>query len=470
MENENITVEVKEIEDVPPVAQENDVPPSIVVEEEEEQSQTAIEEEQQPVIEEHQIAEEEQSQTAIEEEQQPVIEEEPQPVVEEHQIAEEEQSQAVVEEEPQQPVIVEEHQIAEEEQSQAVVEEEEPQPVVEEHQIAEEEQSQTAIEEEHQPVEEEEPQQLVIEEEPQAVVEEEEPQPVEKEPVTEEPVTEEEPVVEEQLQQQHSIEDVPPVAQEQEKRAPKLVFIVPYRDRQQQYEFYSKHMKTIMEDYNNNQYEIYYIHQTDTRDFNRGAMKNIGFLMVKEKYPDSYKDITLVFNDIDIMPLTKNFLNYETTHNNIKHFYGFTYALGGIVSIKAKDFEEINGFPNFWAWGYEDNLLQRRVLTSNKNIDRTQFYPIMDKNILILPDGVSRIVNRKEFDRYLTMTTEGIRSIHNLNYVIDENHFVNVLQFSTGVEPDTNKNTSYDLRTGPRPFGNVNMFKSKRRGTMNMVI
>jgi hypothetical protein len=447
MENENITVEVKEIEDVPPVAQENDVPPSIVVEEEEEQSQTAIEEEQQPVI-----------------------EEEPQPVVEEHQIAEEEQSQAVVEEEPQQPVIVEEHQIAEEEQSQAVVEEEEPQPVVEEHQIAEEEQSQTAIEEEHQPVEEEEPQQLVIEEEPQAVVEEEEPQPVEKEPVTEEPVTEEEPVVEEQLQQQHSIEDVPPVAQEQEKRAPKLVFIVPYRDRQQQYEFYSKHMKTIMEDYNNNQYEIYYIHQTDTRDFNRGAMKNIGFLMVKEKYPDSYKDITLVFNDIDIMPLTKNFLNYETTHNNIKHFYGFTYALGGIVSIKAKDFEEINGFPNFWAWGYEDNLLQRRVLTSNKNIDRTQFYPIMDKNILILPDGVSRIVNRKEFDRYLTMTTEGIRSIHNLNYVIDENHFVNVLQFSTGVEPDTNKNTSYDLRTGPRPFGNVNMFKSKRRGTMNMVI
>ena len=225
-----------------------------------------------------------------------------------------------------------------------------------------------------------------------------------------------------------------------------------------------------MEDYNNDQYEFYYIHQTDKRNFNRGAMKNIGFLMVKEKYPDTYKDITLVFNDIDIMPMTKNFLNYETTHDNIKHFYGFTYTLGGIVSIKAKDFEEINGFPNFWAWGYEDNLLQRRVINHNKTIDRNQFYPIFDKNILILPDGLSRVVNRKEFDRYLTLTSEGIDSIHNLNYVIDENHFVNVLQFSTGVEPDTAKNTTHDIRTGSRPFGNINAVRSKRRGTMNMIM
>ena len=94
----------------------------------------------------------------------------------------------------------------------------------------------------------------------------------------------------------------------------------------------------------------------------------------------------------------------------------------------------------------------------------------MDKNILILPDGLSRVVNRKEFDRYLTLTPEGIHSIHNLNYVIDENNFVNVLQFSTGVEPDINKNATHDIRHGSKPFGNVNSFKSKRRGTMSMVI
>ena len=253
----------------------------------------------------------------------------------------------------------------------------------------------------------------------------------------------------------------------QKDQIPKLVFIVPYRDREQQYLFYSKHMKIIMEDEPN--YKIFYIHQCDKRDFNRGAMKNIGFLYVKNKYPNDYKNITLVFNDIDIMPLTKNFLYYDTTHGNIKHFYGFENTLGGIVSIKASDFEEINGFPNFWAWGYEDNLLQKRVLKANKNIDRKQFYKIMDKNILILHDGVSRTVNKKEFDRYLQDTKEGIDSIYHLHYTVDEQTgFVNVQLFKTSTEPEVVENKEYDLRNGPRPFGNP--VQSRRRGRMGMII
>jgi hypothetical protein len=85
---------------------------------------------------------------------------------------------------------------------------------------------------------------------------------------------------------------------------------------------------------------------------------------------------------VDTLPYRKGLLDYNVTKGEIKHYYGFTFALGGIFSIKGEDFEIVGGFPNFWAWGYEDNLLQRRVLASNKNIDRTQFYPIMDKNIL----------------------------------------------------------------------------------------
>ena len=234
---------------------------------------------------------------------------------------------------------------------------------------------------------------------------------------------------------------------------PKLVFIVPYRDREQQQIFFKQHMKMVLEDMSPNEYKIYYIHQQDNREFNRGAMKNIGFLMVKDKYPNDYKNITLVFNDIDTMPFTKNFLNYDTVAGNIKHFYGVMFALGGIVSIKGSDFETLTGFPNFWAWGFEDNLLYKRALQTKINVDRSQFYPLMDKNIFQMKDGLSRLVNRAEFDKYMNDTNDGLQNIRDLQYNInEETGFVNVTNFNTGQNPNSEKNTIHDLRKGSKPF------------------
>ena len=48
---------------------------------------------------------------------------------------------------------------------------------------------------------------------------------------------------------------------------------------------------------NKEDYEIYFAHQCDNRDFNRGAMKNIGFLAMRQKYPNDYKNITFIFNN-----------------------------------------------------------------------------------------------------------------------------------------------------------------------------
>jgi len=161
-------------------------------------------------------------------------------------------------------------------------------------------------------------------------------------------------------------------------------------------------------------------------------------------------------------------LNYETTPGNVKHFYGFTFTLGGIVSMNAGDFERVNGFQNFWAWGYEDNTLNSRVNKSGLRLDRSQFYPIMDKNILQLQDGFVRLVNRTEFNVYASQVDDGIDSISSLQYTVnDETGFVDVTGFSTGRDENTAARSVYDIRTGNVPFKPTN---GRRKPTMGMFI
>ena len=128
--------------------------------------------------------------------------------------------------------------------------------------------------------------------------------------------------------------------------------------------------------------------------------------------------------------------------------------MGGIVSITAGDFEKINGFPNYWAWGYEDNMLNKRVLKAELQIDRSNFYNISDKNIIHFLDGTMRNINRKEFDKFLQNTNEGIQSIKNINYETNDFGFVNVSSFNTNNEEDLSKIELFDLRNGRFPYGN----------------
>lgn len=237
---------------------------------------------------------------------------------------------------------------------------------------------------------------------------------------------------------------------------PTLVFIIPYRDRELQQLFFEKHMKkNILEHYQEHQYRILYIHQCDSRVFNRGALKNIGFIVTKQLWPNHYKNMILVFNDIDTMPLIQHYINYETIPGTIKHFYGFKFALGGIFSIMGSDFEQLNGFPNFWAWGYEDNLILQRAINNKLFIDRSSFDPIFSKNILQLQDGKYRNINRSEFDRYMAGTTEGITEITQIKYDYNINSgFVNVTEFNTGTQVTELDLLSYDLTNGSAPFKN----------------
>tara|TARA_B100000965_G_scaffold167384_1_gene139609 strand:- start:3782 stop:4603 length:822 start_codon:yes stop_codon:yes gene_type:complete len=233
---------------------------------------------------------------------------------------------------------------------------------------------------------------------------------------------------------------------------PKFVFIIPYRDREKEKLHFSIYMKYIMEDIPDKDYEIYFSHQPLGLPFNRGATKNIGFLAIKNKYPNNYKNITFVFNDIDTMPSKKNLLNYNTTKGTVKHFYGFKFALGGIFSIIGEDFEKCNGFPNIWGWGIEDNEMNKRVINKQLHIDRNQFYPINHKNIIHLYDSPNRLIQNSSPDDYnKNLLIDNLNSINNLEYEILNNSektnnfkktnefIINISKFKTLKTPNNNE-------------------------------
>jgi hypothetical protein len=254
--------------------------------------------------------------------------------------------------------------------------------------------------------------------------------------------------------------EIAEIKEEKINAIPKRVFIVPYRNRLEQKFFFSRQMEFILKD--TDDYEVLFSHQSDNRSFNRGAMKNIGFLAIKNKYPEDYENITFIFNDVDTVPFA-NIFDYETEEGIVKHYYGFTEALGGIVVIKGSDFEKINGYPNFWGWGMEDACLQKRCNRHSIEIDRTNFYPIGSPEILQLFDGVSRIISKKDNTR-MTMDNgrDGIKSIHKLMYNISSKslnpsdnihtinnknfNYINVTGFLTLVRFDSEEFFEYDLR------------------------
>jgi hypothetical protein len=223
------------------------------------------------------------------------------------------------------------------------------------------------------------------------------------------------------------------------------VFIIPYRNRERQKHFFDYYIKYILEDIDPSTYEIVFAHQKNDLPFNRGAVKNIGFLYAKEKY-EHYKDIVFVFNDIDTLPYKKGLFDYSLKPNEVKHFYGFDYCLGGIVAIRGEDFERVNGFPSFWNWGWEDTVLYERVLSHHIHINRDQFYPYGDSSVIHLIDGLSKSVSMKTYQLYRKgVICDGLSTLRNVSYQKNDLLDIETFECSYSTADDTLK--SLLLRT-----------------------
>ena len=238
---------------------------------------------------------------------------------------------------------------------------------------------------------------------------------------------------------------------------PKRVFIVPYRDREQNKKDFLKNMKLLLEDFKE-PYEIYFAHQADKRQFNRGAMKNIGFIAIRNKYPNDYKNITFIFNDVDTWPSKKGLIDYTTKKGTVKHYYGFTFALGGIIAIKGEDFEKIKGFPNFWGWGLEDNTLNDRCIKDGITIDRSIFYEYNDKRIVNIRNGPLRIQSQYDVVYYQRNKHDSLEDLDNIKMELN-NEFINISGFDCKMKEENQRYVHLNVQKTRGKIPNILLMK-----------
>jgi hypothetical protein len=179
-------------------------------------------------------------------------------------------------------------------------------------------------------------------------------------------------------------------------------------------------------------------------------MKNIGFLAVKANYPNDYKNITFIFHDVDTWPSQKGMIDYNTTAGIVKHFYGYKFALGGMFAIKGADFEKSRGFPNFWGWGIEDNLMNDRCLAAGLTIDRSTFYDITDTRIFRSFDGFSRIISKRDSYVYKHETPDDLNALKHVSFrLMNETPTVTMIQvsnFQGSMNPNEQQYKPIDIR------------------------
>ena len=215
------------------------------------------------------------------------------------------------------------------------------------------------------------------------------------------------------------------------------IFIVPYRNREQQLINFNKIMIPILEK-DIGEYQIWYIHQTDKKMFNRGALLNIGFLIAKEKYPKYYLEITYVFHDIDIFPTASNIINYNTNKGIVYHPYGEKLtelggSLGCFCVFKGIDYLKVNGHPNYYGWGCEDVCISRRckvlglVINENNFIHRRTHKQIIDIPSNDSPDQIKlKIIcnNRNYLEVKKENHAKSINGLFNLKFnIIDTKRY-----------------------------------------------
>jgi hypothetical protein len=187
--------------------------------------------------------------------------------------------------------------------------------------------------------------------------------------------------------------------------------LVPYRDNPAKER--SPQLKAFVDHFSKspwNKFPVYVMEQSeDNRAFNRGALLNVGARLAK-------KHSHLILHDVDLLPDTSMVSYYTMIPTHPVHIgtvwrtkYTSERFLGGILSLRWKEFETVNGYPNqFWGWGGEDDVLRNRFIKSKIPIYR----PTLTSGITELPHAQAVAMRHKREKVLADRGKDGVRQIH----------------------------------------------------------
>jgi hypothetical protein len=226
-----------------------------------------------------------------------------------------------------------------------------------------------------------------------------------------------------------------------------LKIIVPYRDRAEHLRDFLPHICEYLDD-SDISYNIVIAEQAEGLPFNRGAMKNAGFLL------GGASDYTC-FHDVDYLPLNAD---YSWTDNpaclvfvgavgrpikisdsTLRLQLNNASFFGGVVLIPDAIFRQIDGYSNdYWGWGFEDTDIARRFETAKISCIRRSgvFCPLAHDSLGYEANGgmnADAALNRLLFSRkWRTGRLEDADGLSTLSYEILSRETLNPLTNGSG--------------------------------------
>lgn len=137
----------------------------------------------------------------------------------------------------------------------------------------------------------------------------------------------------------------------------RLAIVVPYRNRLEHMKEFIPHMSKYLKQFDS---QIFIIHQCNEKSFNRAALMNIGFDIVKKEFD------YFCFHDVDLLPEAADYSVPDRPAHLSMYCSQFDYKrksiFGGVVLFTKEQFSMVDGFSNLYkGWGGEDDDLRLRV-------------------------------------------------------------------------------------------------------------